>query len=126
MKNGLLFASLSLISGFSKYRDREEGHMRGMEIEKNSTFIISGTYSNVNEFWGLNVQNTGTEDYFYTFDLVPEGKVIHKGKEISISDLKEGDHLKITYDGNVSLVYPPKLNNVTKIEVVDEEKENKK
>ena len=122
MKNNLLFASLSLVSGVSKYRDHEDGTMKGVEIEKNSSFIITGVYSNVNDFWGINVQNTGTEDYFYSFELDDYGKVFHNGSEISFDDVKEGDKLKVTYDGSVSLVYPPKLNNVTKIEIVDEEK----
>lgn len=123
MKNDLLFATLSLVSGFSKYRDREQGSLKGMEIEKNNTFIITGKYSNVNNFWGINVQNTGTEDYFYTFDAPESGKVVSGGHEKDLSSLKEGDILKVTYDGSVSLEYPPKLNNVTKIEVV-EDKEN--
>lgn len=121
MKSSLLFASLSLVSGISKYKDREEGHIKGMEVEKNASFIISGTYANVNEFWGINVQNTGSEDYFYTFDLEEGGKVLQSGKEITMNDIKEGDKLKVTYDGSVSLVYPPKLNNVSKVEVITED-----
>ena len=31
--------------------------------------MITGTYENVNNFWGLSVTNTVTEDYFYTFEL---------------------------------------------------------
>ena len=66
MKNDLLFATLSLVSGFSKVRERDNGTLKGMEIEKNNTFQIRGVYTNVNDFWGINVQNTGTEDYFYS------------------------------------------------------------
>lgn len=119
MKKNFLFAALSLVSNFSKYNDDKS--INGMEIEKNSEFIISGKYSNVNNFWGLNVTDTGTEDYFYTFDLNENGKVIKKNQEVSIDDIKEGDTLKVTYDGSISLVYPPKLNNVSKIEIIDEE-----
>ncbi len=123
MKNDLLFATLSLVSGFSKVRDREtNGTLKGMEIEKNNTFQITGKYTNVNDFWGINVQNTGTEDYFYTFDVEDEGKIYSHGEKKNFSDIKEGDILKVTYDGSVSLVYPPKLNNVSKIEILDDEK----
>ncbi len=121
MKNDLLFATLSLVSGFSKVRDREtSGSLKGMEIEKNNTFQITGKYTNVNDFWGINVQNTGTEDYFYTFDVEDENKIYFHGEKKNLSDIKEGDILKVTYDGSVSLVYPPKLNNVSKIEILDE------
>lgn len=121
MKNDLLFATLSLVSGFSKVRDREtSGSLKGMEIEKNNTFQITGKYTNVNDFWGINVQNTGTEDYFYTFDVEDENNIYSHGEKKNLSDIKEGDILKVTYDGSVSLVYPPKLNNVSKIEILDE------
>jgi hypothetical protein len=116
MKN-LLFAALSLVSGFSK--DQEHSDIKNLEIQKNNEFIISGEYAKVNNFYGINVTNTGTEDYFYSFSLDDFGKVYKSGHEITFSDLREGDKLKITYDGSVSLVYPPKLNHVTKVEVVD-------
>lgn len=121
MKNDLLFATLSLVSGFSKVRERDNGTLKGMEIEKNNTFQIRGVYTNVNDFWGINVQNTGTEDYFYTFDLEDEGKIYAHGEKKKSEDIKEGDILRVTYDGSVSLVYPPKLNNVSKIEILDKE-----
>ena len=122
MPKNLLFTSLSLISGISKYQEKEEGSFKGMEIEKNSTFVISGTYSNVNNFWGISVQNTGTEDYFYTFDVEEDTKFYSKGAEISADQIREGDKLKVTYDGSVSSVYPPKLNAVSKVEIVEEKK----
>ena len=121
MKNDLLFATLSLVSGFSKVRERDNGTLKGMEIEKNNTFQIRGVYTNVNDFWGINVQNTGTEDYFYTFDLEDEGNIYAHGEKKKFEDIKEGDILRVTYDGSVSLVYPPKLDNVSKIEILDKE-----
>lgn len=119
MKKNFLFAALSLVSDFSKYQD-DSTSIKGVEIEKNSEFIITGTYSNVNNFWGINVTDTNVEDYFYTFDVDEYGTVVKNGEEVSFDSIKEGDKLKISYDGSVSLVYPPKLNNVTKIEIVDE------
>ena len=44
-----------------------------------------------------------------------------KGEEVDFESIKAGDTLRVTYDGSVSLVYPPKLNNVTKIEILDDE-----
>ncbi|MCI7133018.1 MAG: YobA family protein [Mollicutes bacterium] len=123
MKN-FLFASLSLVNGFSKYKDNPEGNYKGREVEQNNTFIISGTYEKVNDIRGLNVSNTGTEDYFYVFDVQKDTKVTYNGKDSSFDSIKEGDTLKVSYDGTVSLVYPPKLNNVTKVEIVGKEKDN--
>lgn len=117
MKKNFLFTSLSLISSFSKYHNDDPISLKGSQIEKNNTFTISGNYSVINDFVGISVKNTGTEDYFYTFDVEPDTK-IYKGKEeVDFSKIQEGDKLKVTYDGSVSLVYPPKLNNVTKIEI---------
>lgn len=124
MKN-FLFAALSLVSNFSKYKENSPD-IKGVEIEKNSQFMITGTYENVNNFWGLSVTNTGTEDYFYTFELDDFGKVYKNGHEVSFSDIKEGDKLNVTYDGSVSLVYPPKLNNVSKIEILPTPEEKAK
>lgn len=113
----LLFAALSLVSGSSE--DQKQENLKSLEISKTNEYIITGTYENVNNFLGLNVTNTGTEDYFYTFELDHFGHVIKSGHEVTFEDVKVGDTLKITYDGSVSLVYPPKLNHVTKIEVLD-------
>ncbi|MFA6829768.1 MAG: hypothetical protein WCR67_03595 [Bacilli bacterium] len=115
----ILFAALSLVSSFSK--DSPNTDIKSLEIEKNSEYILSGTYTNVNNLLGLSVSNTDTEDYFYTFDVEPVTKIVKEGNEVDFGSINEGDKLKVTYDGSVSLVYPPKLNHVTKIEVVENE-----
>ena len=77
------------------------------------------------DFYRINklseAEDIGTEDYFYTFDLEDEGKIYAHGEKKKFEDIKEGDILRVTYDGSVSLVYPPKLNNVSKIEILDKE-----
>lgn len=118
MKDKNLFTSLSLISSFSRFSCQNKPFIQGVSIEKNSTSIIEGVYSNFNDFFGINVEMENKEIYFYTFDLEDDGKILKNGNQIQIKDLNIGDNLKITYDGSVSLIYPAKLNNVTKIEVV--------
>ncbi len=86
MKN-MLFAALSLVSGSSK--EQQESTLKSLEISKENEYIITGTYSNVNSFWGLNVTNTGTEDYFYTFDTDEIDHVYKKGEETNIESVKE-------------------------------------
>ena len=113
-----LFAALSLVSEFSK--DKEQESIHSLEIEKNSTYMIEGKYANINNFWGVSVPNGNSEDYFYTFELEPGGRILKGNTEVSIESLQEGDTLKITYDGSLALEYPPRLNHATKIEVKDE------
>lgn len=122
----LLFAALSLVSSFSK-GSKDGSDLHGMEIEKNTETLIEGTYTNYNSMMGLDVKNGGNEDYFYALCLGPGGKVYNaSGSEVPFSTIREGDKLKVSYDGTVELVYPPKLNNVSKIEIVNNVVEEKK
>lgn len=113
-----LFAALSLVSGLGK--DQENESLRNLEIEKNSDQIIEGRYACVNNLCTLSVKDTLTEDYLYTFDAKEAKHVYRNKEEIHPEDLKDGDLLRITYDGTIALEYPPRLSNISKIEVVDE------
>ena len=113
-----LFAALSLVSGLGK--DQENESLHNLEIEKNSDQIIEGRYACVNNLCTLSVKDTLTEDYLYTFDAKEAKHVYRNKEEIHPEDLKDGDLLRITYDGTIALEYPPRLSNISKIEVVDE------
>ena len=118
-----LFAALSLVSGFGK--DSEQEGIHNLEIEKSSEQIIEGRYALVNNLCTLSVRDTGTEDYLYTFDG-QQAKTVYRNKEpISIDEVRDGELLRITYDGTIALEYPPRLNNVSKIEVLEEENDPK-
>lgn len=117
-----LFAALSLVSGFSKDNPSED--IKNLEIETNGEYVITGTYANINGFWGVNVTNTETEDYFYTFDI-DQTKIYKDEEETTIDQVKEGETLKVTYDGSIALEYPPKLKNVSKVEVVSDQSDKK-
>lgn len=112
-----LFAALSLVSGFSKEQEHEG--IRNLEIEKTNAYMIEGRYNTIDNLCTLSVTATGTEDYLYTFDAA-NAPVYRNKEEVPVESLQDGDLIRITYDGTVSLEYPPKLNNVSKIEVVDE------
>ena len=114
----MLFAALSLVSSFGK--DSAPSDIKSLEIQKNNEYILSGTYSNINNMSGISVTNTNTEDYFYNFEVAPYTKVVKNGNEVSFDSVKEGDRLRVTYDGSISLVFPPKLDNVTRIEVIED------
>lgn len=121
MESKMLFAALSLVSQFKN--DGPQKDLKSIEIQKNNEYILTGTYSNINSLMGITVNDTDTEDYFYTFEIAPYTKVIRSGQEVSFSDVKEGDKLKVSYDGSIALVYPPKLNNVSKIEILTKNRE---
>ena len=121
MESKMLFAALSLVSQFKN--DGPQKEIGSIEIQKNNEYILTGTYSNINSLMGITVTDTETEDYFYTFEIAPYTKIVRSGQEVSFSDVKEGDKLKVSYDGGIDLVYPPKLNNVSKIEILAEKKE---
>ncbi len=117
-----LFAALSLVSGFSRENPNED--IKNLEIETNGEYVITGTFTNINGFWGVNVPSFDTEDYFYTFNIdIDKTKIYKDEEETTIEQIKEGETLKVTYDGSIALEYPPKLNNVTKVEVVEEGKD---
>ena len=117
--SNLLYSALSLISNLGKNEDlsMEQSH----EIAKENSFLMHGTFENINNIYGL-LSKENNQSYFYSFNFSDEYKIIKNNKEISFADLKEGDNIIVTYNGNVTLVYPPKLDNVTKIEVINNKK----
>ena len=72
----------------------------------------------INNIYGL-LTKENNQSFFYSFSFSNEYKIIKNNKEISFDELKEGDNISVTYNGNVALVYPPKLESVTKIEVIN-------
>lgn len=117
MESKMLFAALSLVSNFKNEGGKDD--LKSIEIQKNNEYILTGTYSNMNSMMGINVTGTDTEDYFYTFEIAPYTKVVKSGEEVAFSEVKDGDKLKVSYDGSISLVFPPKLNSVSKIEILE-------
>lgn len=122
MESKMLFAALSLVSKFKNEGAQED--LKSIEIQKNNEYILTGVYSNINSLIGITVNDTETEDYFYTFEIAPYTKIYRSGKEVDFSNVKDGDQLKVSYDGKIDLVYPPKLSNVSKIEILNSENKN--
>ena len=110
-----LYAALSIVSNLGKDENLSLDNVH--ELSKDNISILQGTFENINNIYGL-LTKENKQSYFYSFDLSSGYKIIKDNKEISFSKLKEGDNISVSYNGNVILVYPPKLENVTKIEVV--------
>lgn len=114
--SNILYSALSLISNLGK--DNDLSIDKPLEITKDNTFLMQGTFENINNIYGL-LTKENNQSFFYSFSFSNEYKIIKNNKEITFDELKEGDNISVTYNGNVALVYPPKLESVTKIEVIN-------
>ncbi len=116
MKN-FLFAALSLVSG---YQDEDRhNEIKNLEIQKTTEYSLTGTFTKVDDIPLLSVSGTEYEDYLYTFDIDENTVITKKEEPVSFSNIKEGNKIEIIYDGQTTLEYPPKIQGVKKIKVID-------
>ena len=80
------------------------------EINNNNVFLVEGLSVNDINYRGD-----------FTFSVVEETKLEWRGTEISISDLKVGDNISITFDGEILDTYPAQIKEVIKIQLLDDE-----
>ena len=80
------------------------------EINNNNAFLVEGLSVNDINYRGD-----------FTFSVVEETKLEWRGTEISISDLKVGDNISITFDGEILDTYPAQIQEVIKIQLLDDE-----
>ena len=80
------------------------------EINNNNVFLVEGLSVNDINYRGD-----------FTFSVVEETKLEWRGTEISISDLKVGDNISITFDGEILDTYPAQIKQVIKIQLLDDE-----
>ena len=116
----MLYSALSIISNLGKEDDDlviDKSH----ELAKENSYLIEGTFENINNINGLLTKENNTS-YFYSFSLSNDYKVIKNNKKIDFSEIKTGDNIVVTYSGDVALVYPPRLEKVTKIEIINKNK----
>ena len=80
------------------------------KINNNNVFLVEGLSVNDINYRGD-----------FTFSVVEETKLEWRGTEISISDLKVGDNISITFDGEILDTYPAQIQEVIKIQLLDDE-----
>ena len=80
------------------------------EINNNNAFLVEGLSVNDINYRGE-----------FTFSVIGETKLEWRGTEISISDLKVGDNISITFDGEILDTYPAQIKEVIKIQLLDDE-----
>lgn len=80
------------------------------EINNNNAFLVEGLSVNDINYRGD-----------FTFSVVEETKLEWRGTEISVSDLKVGNNISITFDGEILDTYPAQIQEVIKIQLLDDE-----
>ena len=90
----------------SKENQSEEEN-GGAEAEK---FVMYAEIINVGDKIEVNVYEAEFAQGLYWINTDKNTEIIGKsGEKISLSDLKVGDKIKITYNGQVALSYPPQV-----------------
>ena len=101
----------------------------GFFIGRNTNNPLTGTtfYAVIEEIrdhniWvkGLDVNDINSRGEFY-FTIEDKTKLEWRHTEISISDLKVGDTLSITYTGSVLETYPAGIEDVVEVQLLDDE-----
>lgn len=84
------------------------------KIEKdngNTIVFVKGLETNEEQWRG---------EIYFNIEKNEKVEIIYKNKNISISDLKVGDEVQITFEDKIiNSMYPTPLNEVTKIELID-------
>lgn len=84
------------------------------KIEKdngNTIVFVKGLETNEEQWRG---------EIYFNIEKNEKVDIIYKNKNISISDLKVGDEVQITFEDKIiNSMYPTPLNEVTKIELID-------
>lgn len=84
------------------------------KIEKdngNTIVFVKGLETNEEQWRG---------EIYFNIEKNEKVDIIYKNKNISISDLKVGDEVQITFEDKIiNSMYPIPLNEVTKIELID-------
>ncbi|MBS5857998.1 MAG: hypothetical protein KIC60_05890 [Clostridium sp.] len=84
------------------------------KIEKdngNTIVFVKGLETNEEQWRG---------EIYFNIEKNEKVDIIYKNKNISISDLKVGDKVQITFEDKIiNSMYPTPLNEVTKIELID-------
>lgn len=84
------------------------------KIEKdnhNTIIFVKGLETNEEQWRG---------EIYFNIEKNEKVDIIYKNKNISISDLKVGDKVQITFEDKIiNSMYPTPLNEVTKIELID-------
>lgn len=90
--------------------------------EERQTFYASVSQINGDTFWvkGLEVNDINYRGEF-TFSIKEETAVLWRGTPITPGDLEPNDTISITFQGEVLESYPAMIQNVTKVQLLEDE-----
>lgn len=110
------------------------GYKRAYDKIESASQTISSTtnqqtfYAKINEINDNNilVQGLSINDINYRgefiFSIIEETELVWRGTEIKLYDLDIGDNISITFNGEILDSYPAQIKDVTKIQLLDDEK----
>ena len=100
-----------------------EGEIR--EIDENNSQTFYAEIKKIN-YTSLLVDGLDVNDINYrgefSFKISENTKLEWRSTQINISDLEEGDNISITFEGSIQETYPAKINDVVRIQLLDDEK----
>lgn len=70
---------------------------------------------------GLSINDINHRGEFI-FSIIEETELVWRGTEIKLYDLDIGDNISITFNGEILDSYPAQIKDVTKIQLLDDEK----
>jgi len=70
---------------------------------------------------GLDVNDVNYRGEF-TFSASEDTQLLWRGEEIKVSDFNAGDRIMVVFDGYVLETYPEQIQNVMRIQLLDDEK----
>ncbi len=82
---------------------------------------ISDIQGNTFKVTGMEVNDMNFRGEF-CFSIVEETKITWRYTDISIEDLDVGDHISITFTGEILETYPAKMQQVEVVQLLDDEK----
>ncbi len=126
----ILTTVISLVIGF--FVGYKIAYNKYYKIENSNQIINSSTdqctfYAEIKDITdnillveGLSVNDINFRSEFI-FSVTEETQMLWRGTKLELSDLDIGDNISITFDGDVLEIYPAQINNIFRIELLDDE-----
>lgn len=116
----IVFAVVTVLSFFTGYRIGKRTASK--QISESETFyaVITDIQDRSFTVKGLEVNDINYRGEF-TFSVTDTTALSWRGTEINLTDLEPGDTISITYSGYSLSIYPAVLQDVSRIQLLDDE-----
>ena len=117
----IAFASLSFYIGYKMGFKRSESNISHTENQQRTFYaVIQEIDDDYVRVAGAEINDINFRGEF-TFTVPDKTKFEWRNTDISVSDLKVGNYISITFSGLVLETYPAQISNITKIQLLDDE-----